>query len=400
LAANPTRRLLPGCPRTACATIALPRVGDPLVCSTRGRLSAYTSGDFGRPWLRSALPCRAGFTRCSTAVDSRVASAVAVCQHCAVGARRFAVLVGAATAASWAPLGAPVPLAHAQPCPDVDVVFARGTTEAPGVGPTGQAFVDSLRARAGTRSVEVYPVDYPATTDFPTAIDGIKDASTHVRSMAANCPNTQLVLGGYSQGAAVMGFVTDSVIPDGAPDGVPNPMPPEVANHVAAVALFGKPSDMFMRVIGAPPVTVGPLYEAKTIDLCVPADPICSAGTDLNVHMQYQETGLVDQAATFTASHLSVPAPAAPPSSPAPAAPPPAPAAPAPSPVPAAPPPAPVAPPPAPVAPPPAPAAPPQLPAPAAPRPNDAVAPPPTAVQLPTGSLMSCQVGCRVSPLA
>jgi cutinase len=279
-------------------------------------------------------------------------------------------------------------LAHAQPCPDVDVVFARGTTEAPGVGPTGQAFVDSLRARAGTRSVEVYPVDYPATTDFPTAIDGIKDASAHVRSMVANCPNTQMVLGGYSQGAAVMGFVTDSVIPDGAPDGVPNPMPPEVANHVAAVALFGKPSDMFMRVIGAPPVTVGPLYEAKTIDLCVPADPICSAGTDLNVHLQYQETGLVDQAATFTASRLS-PAPAGPPSSPAPAAPPPAPAAPPPAA--AAPPPAPAAPPPSPVpaAPPPAPAAPPQSAAPAAP-------PQPQPGHLGPGTLLICTTTCHV----
>ena len=253
-------------------------------------------------------------------------------------ARRIAVFVGSATVASWVSLSAPVSSAFAQPCPDVEVVFARGTTEDPGVGPTGQAFVDSLRARVGTKSIGVYPVNYPATTDFPTAIDGIRDASAHVRSTAASCPNTRMVLGGYSQGAAVMGFVTDNVIPDGAPEGVPNPMPPDVANHVAAVALFGKPNDLFMRVIGQPPVNVGPLYADKTIDLCVPADPICSAGTDLNVHMQYQEDGLVDQAATFAAGHILASAPAAPPRSPAPAAPPPAPAAPPQSPAPAAPP--------------------------------------------------------------
>ncbi|HEV7853315.1 MAG TPA: cutinase family protein, partial [Mycobacterium sp.] len=29
-------------------------------------------------------------------------------------------------------------------CSDVEVVFARGTFEAPGVGATGQAFVDAL----------------------------------------------------------------------------------------------------------------------------------------------------------------------------------------------------------------------------------------------------------------
>ena len=44
-------------------------------------------------------------------------------------------------------------------CPDVQVVFARGTGEAPGVGPTGQAFVDSLRARLGPRPLDVYAVN-------------------------------------------------------------------------------------------------------------------------------------------------------------------------------------------------------------------------------------------------
>jgi len=264
----------------------------------------------------------------------RVAAVVVVCQHGAVGARHIAVFVGAATVASWAPLSAHVPSASAQPCPDVEVVFARGTTE-DGVGPTGQAFVDSLRARVGAKSIGVYPVNYPATTDFPTAIDGVRDASSHVRSTVANCPRTAMVLGGYSQGAAVMGFVTANAVPDGVTaSDVPSPMPPDVADHVAAVALFGKPNERFMRVINQPPVTVGPLYAGKTIDLCVPDDPICSGGTDFNRHMEYAETGMVDQAATFTAGHLVAnPAPAAPPS--------PAPAAPLPSPAPAAPPPAP-----------------------------------------------------------
>jgi len=322
------------------------------------------------------------------ALAFRVADVIAVCQHYAVGARQIAVFVGAATVAGWAPLSAPAPSASAQPCPDVEVVFARGTTEDPGLGPTGQAFVDSLRTRVGTKSIGVYPVNYPATTDFPTAIDGVRDASAHVRSEAATCPNTQMVLGGFSQGAAVMGFVTSDVVPDGAPDGVPNPMPPDVANHVATVALFGKPNSRFMRVINQPLVEVGPLYQAKTIDLCVPDDPICSSGTDFNAHTEYADMGMVDQAATFTASHLAaIPAPAAPPS-PAPAAPPPtpAPAAPPQTPTPAAPPQT-----PAPAAPPqtPAPAAPPQSPAPAAP-------PPPQRAQLGPGTLLSCDVQCHV----
>src|ERR1700738_4891778 len=266
------------------------------------------------------------FTLRSIAVDPQVAAVLAVCQPCAVRARNIAVFVGAATVACSALLRAPLPSASAQPCPDVEVVFARGTTE-DGLGPTGQAFVDSLRARVGTKSIGVSPVNYPATTDFPTAIDGVRDASAHVRSTVANCPKTEVVLGGFSQGAAVMGFVTANAVPDGVTaSDVPPPMPPDVANHVAAVALFGKPNDRFMRVINQPSVAVGPLYAAKTIDLCVPDDPICSSGMDFNAHMEYAETGMVDQAATFTATQLATnPAPAAPPQTPAPVAPPPAP---------------------------------------------------------------------------
>jgi hypothetical protein len=319
-----------------------------------------------------------------------------MCQHCAVKARHIAVFVAAA--ASWAPLTAPAPAASAQPCPDVEVVFARGTTEDPGLGPTGQAFVDALRARVGTKSMGVYPVDYPATTDFPTALQGIRDASAHVESTARNCPNTQMVLGGFSQGAAVAGFVTANVIPDGAPEGVPNPMPLDVASHVTAVALFGKPNARFMRAINQPEVEVGPLYAGKTIDLCVDDDIVCSSGRSFNAHMQYAETGMVDEAAAFTANRiLASSAPAAPPQAPAPAAPPqaPAPAAPPQAPAPAAPPQA-----PAPAAPPqaPAPAAPPESPAPAAPPESPAPAPPAINAlrPLPPGTLMRCDVTCHI----
>jgi cutinase-like protein len=214
-------------------------------------------------------------------------------------------LICAAVAPVWALLVAPVPAASADPCPDVEVVFARGTTEPPGVGHIGQTFVDTLRSRVGAKSLGVYPVNYPATTDFPTAIDGITDAGHHVESMATNCPKTRMVLGGYSQGAAVMGFVTANAVPDGADLAQPpQPMPPEIASHVAAVTLFGKPSTQFMSIINEPPVTIGPLYAPKTIDLCVPNDPVCSGSGFPAAHRQYVEAGMVDQAADFAASRL------------------------------------------------------------------------------------------------
>src|SRR5262245_29840247 len=141
--------------------------------------------------------------------------------------------------------------AYAQPCPDVEVVFARGTFEPPGVGATGQAFVDSLRAKAGGKTVDVYPVNYPASLDFGAAANGVIDASNRVVSMANDCPNTKIVVGGYSQGAAVAAYITEDAIPEGytPPPGMTGPMPPSVADNVAAVALFGKPSSGFMQMI-------------------------------------------------------------------------------------------------------------------------------------------------------
>jgi hypothetical protein len=230
--------------------------------------------------------------------------------------RRIARFLGAVVVTGWATLlGAPVPAASAQPCPDVDVVFARGTAEPPGVGGVGQAFVDALRSEAGGKSVEVYPVNYPASADFAggiqfaaTVVDGIRDAAAHVQATAANCPKTRIVLGGFSQGAVVAGFVTSAVVPEGVPAAlVPAPMPPEVADHVAAVTLFGKPSDQFMRDVGAPPVAIGPLYAAKTIDLCAADDTICNGappGAPNIAHALYPVNGMVNQAATFAVGRL------------------------------------------------------------------------------------------------
>ncbi len=84
-------------------------------------------------------------------------------------------------------------------CSDVEVVFARGTFEAPGVGATGQAFVDALNARLGGKTVEVYGVDYPASLDFQAAADGIVDAANKIETIAASCANTKIVLGGYDR---------------------------------------------------------------------------------------------------------------------------------------------------------------------------------------------------------
>lgn len=89
-------------------------------------------------------------------------------------------------------------------CPDVDVSFARGTNDSPGLGDVGKAFTDELTDRLAGKSVDIYAVNYPASFDWVRAGDGANDMSYHVQEVARNCPNTQFVLGGFSQGAAVV----------------------------------------------------------------------------------------------------------------------------------------------------------------------------------------------------
>jgi hypothetical protein len=232
--------------------------------------------------------------------------------------RRIVSLLGAILAMCAAVAGASVPAAGAQPCPDVEVVFARGTGEPPGVGGVGQVFVDAVQAQAAPRSVNVYPVNYAASGDFGnridfarSVVDGIRDAGTHIETTAANCPNTKIVLGGFSQGAALAGYVTAAEIPDGVPaeyrSYIPNPMPSEIANHVRAVVLIGKPSPQFLSSVGAPPIVIGPSYAGKTLELCNPDDTVCNgapAGPPSFAHALYGANGTAAQGASYAVGHL------------------------------------------------------------------------------------------------
>ena len=224
--------------------------------------------------------------------------------------RRLLIIVAAAVV-SGVTLVAPAVLpsgatgiasAEADPCPAVQVVFARGTGEPAGIGRVGDAFVDALRPLVKGKSVAVYAVNYPATRDFLRAADGANDASLFVQNTATTCPDTRIVLGGYSQGAAVIDAIT---VADQPTLGFNQPMPANVADHVAAVAVFGNPS---IRLLGSPLTALSPLYGPKTIDLCNGADPVCSNGDDVAAHSLYVQSGFATQAAQFVADRIVNPA--------------------------------------------------------------------------------------------
>jgi cutinase len=186
------------------------------------------------------------------------------------------VIAPAATPFSTAAL---IPSASAA-CPDVEVVFARGRQEPPGVGAVGDALVSSLRSKVSA-SVGVYGVNWPA--DIAVA-PGANDMTAHVQSMATSCPNTRMVLGGYSLGATAADLATRA-------------MPPGMNQHIAAVALFGN---------GARRLGPAPAFAGKTIDQCADGDPVCGRGFNWPSHLQpsYLGSGLVEQAASFIAGKL------------------------------------------------------------------------------------------------
>ena len=101
----------------------------------------------------------------------------------------------------------PAPRARADGCPDVQLIFARGTAEPPGLGAVGDALFAALQPALGSRIVEAYPVNYPASYNFLTTGDAANDARDHIAQMADQCPATRLVLGGFSQGAAAVSML-------------------------------------------------------------------------------------------------------------------------------------------------------------------------------------------------
>lgn len=90
---------------------------------------------------------------------------------------------------------------------------------------TVQAFIDALTSRVGVKTVEVYPVDYPSSLDFARAAAGVADTSNKILNVAATCPHTKIVLGGYSQGAAVAVYTTTDTVPPATPWPTASPAP-------------------------------------------------------------------------------------------------------------------------------------------------------------------------------
>ncbi|MGB0971175.1 MAG: cutinase family protein [Mycobacterium sp.] len=220
--------------------------------------------------------------------------------------RKLTLAVVLAVVGLIAPLVAPggaasnLAVASAAPCSQVELIFARGRLEPPGAGQIGYALASALRAKTG-KNIALYSVAYPADSEIDI---GANDMSQRVQYMSANCPNTRLVLGGYSLGAAVTDVVLAVPI---AAFGFTEPLPASADPHIAAVALFG-------NGIGwvGPITNFNPVFRDRTIELCHGDDPICNP-TDVENWQEYWpdhlapayvQSGMVNDAANFVAARI------------------------------------------------------------------------------------------------
>ncbi|KAI6248627.1 hypothetical protein HI914_03314 [Erysiphe necator] len=171
-------------------------------------------------------------------------------------------------------------------CRSVTMLFAKGTGETGNLGSgksPGPALAAELRKSLGRDKIAVQGVDYKANVlGFLIGGDlkGSKELIDLTNEAATKCPDSELVLSGYSQGAQVVHKAVEE-------------LPSEVLPKIKAVVLFGDP------FLGD---EVGDLPESSVLSICNDKDTICHSGLGIKGHLKYPERA--KEAADFIVSKL------------------------------------------------------------------------------------------------
>ena len=103
-----------------------------------------------------------------------------------------------------ATLASPVDLETRQSCPNIHIFGARETTAPPGYGSSSTVVNLILNAYPGSTSEAI---NYPASGSNPSygvsVADGVSAVCTAVGNFRKQCPNSKIVLVGYSQGSEI-----------------------------------------------------------------------------------------------------------------------------------------------------------------------------------------------------
>ncbi|MFD5177031.1 cutinase family protein [Nocardia sp. NPDC058379] len=226
---------------------------------------------------------------------------------------RSAATVTATLALTALPTAAAEPSTGPTGCAEVRVVTVRGTLE-PQIGSLLLTPLGKRIAQESGRAATVTELEYPASMAPDSSVRGVENLTALLNTTAAACPDQQLVLLGYSQGARVIGntLAARAAVTD------------QAAARIDAIALFGSPLfngaepydrgsyDPALSGTGALPVGALAEFADRLRDYCNAGDRVCQGGDPAagfgNAlsygHFAYFVNDNRDQAAAFVHERL------------------------------------------------------------------------------------------------
>ncbi|EKG18199.1 Cutinase [Macrophomina phaseolina MS6] len=184
-------------------------------------------------------------------------------------------------------------------CAAVHILIARGTTEEyPGdMGSLANLII------ANNGDADYENIIYPATFDYISSTrQGMSATMNQLTAYVEACPDSKIVLLGYSQGA----HVTGDALSGGGGSGLgaaTDPVSTDIGEHVAAAVWYGDPrhvagqsynegtatrSGLYPRT-AAQLAILNQYYADKIRSYCDDGDPFCAGGTSVSVHGEYPE---------------------------------------------------------------------------------------------------------------
>lgn len=204
----------------------------------------------------------------------------------AAGVVAFGVATPAASLGTAAP--ALVAAAPASGCAEVETIAVRGTGERQGGGIVAGPLATELQDQL-PQTVETHDLVYPASFNYTASVrQGVEAMEARLTETSTECPDTQFVLIGYSQGADVIGDTLET-------GSVP------AADQIGSVMLFGDPEfnsaedfavgDFAPGTDGIFPRETGALDEFADVmtSFCNGDDSICQRGARGAGHFRYDE---------------------------------------------------------------------------------------------------------------
>ncbi|CAI7589277.1 unnamed protein product [Penicillium crustosum] len=190
---------------------------------------------------------------------------------------------------------------HGVACANVHMMLARGTTESyPGL--LGTLTNKVLDAVPGS---DYENIIYPATQEgsTPSYGEGIRNGTAQLKRYARACPESKIVLFGYSQGAMVVSDMLAGSGDNGTLGALSHPTVDSrtLGSHITAIVLYGDPRHMPNQTYNVGDVTATgkyprtdqqllalSAYANRLHDFCDDKDGVCdAAGTNLSAHMAY-----------------------------------------------------------------------------------------------------------------